>query len=299
MKVLAINKNTKKKEIIESLNKDYRPLWIILDQNEYKELYKFIKDEDIVEDILEQQRPRYSNYTNFDLIILQYPSKTYFEDKSMIKIVMILIKGKDLVITMINTDIKIFDRYLNICKNKWVSKYVVISDLVDYLTEKTIDYIEDFGSIIDEFIGKILKEDYSKELMYKMLNISTNLFYLSKILIANYEALDKYLINNPIDDEDFEKNIRHRLLYAVDLVDTIREELKNAVNLYMSMVSNSMNEKVSMLTVLATILMVPSMIAGFFGMNVNVPNLDFWFIVSGSILISLLLAYIFYKLFKY
>jgi len=66
MKVLAINKNTKKKEIIESLNKDYRPLWIILDQNEYKELYKFIKDEDIVEDILEQQRPRYSNYTNFD-----------------------------------------------------------------------------------------------------------------------------------------------------------------------------------------------------------------------------------------
>jgi len=52
-------------------------------------------------------------------------------------------------------------------------------------------------------------------------------------------------------------------------VETYREQCSDLVNLYMSSVSNRMNEIMKVLTIIATIFIPLTFIAGIYGMNFN------------------------------
>ena len=47
-----------------------------------------------------------------------------------------------------------------------------------------------------------------------------------------------------------------------------------------------MNEAIYRLTILGTVVLIPTLVSGLFGMNVPLPNLSFWQITISSILLS-------------
>jgi magnesium transporter len=60
----------------------------------------------------------------------------------------------------------------------------------------------------------------------------------------------------------------------VESVDTYRDLLSSAMDLHLSVLSNRMNQVMKTLTVISTILMSASLIAGIYGMNFeNMPEL--------------------------
>jgi magnesium transporter len=63
--------------------------------------------------------------------------------------------------------------------------------------------------------------------------------------------------------------------------------LNNITNLYLSALSTKMNENMYKLTIIGSILLVPTVIASLYGMNVQLPPLGFWEIVWVSIALSL------------
>ncbi len=302
MLALVLDKNSKKKKIIKNIedleNEEYRPLWIhINDPSNIESIQKYLNaDFDLLEDILEEQRPRFTSYKRFNVLVLHYPVENFFETRETIQITFILFKN--LVISISNRESNIIKNTFKKLKNIWISKNSVLSEIIDEFTEKTIDLIEMYDDIIDEITKIILKEEYDKSLVYKIISLKTNQHYLTRILNANIDAISKLMVYENIDDVYFEKNIKNRLLYALDINETIKEELDNLMSLYMSLISNKMNEKINDLTVLATAFMIPTLISGFFGMNVNVPHWDFTMIVIGSIIISLIFAWITFKIMK-
>ncbi len=302
MLALILDKETKKKKIVKNIedleNEKYKPLWIhISDTSNIEAIQRYLKaDFDLLEDILEEQRPRFTTYKKFNVLVLHYPTENFFETRDTIQITFILFKN--LVISISNRESNIIKNSFKKLKNIWISKNFVLSEIIDEFTEKTIDLIEMYDDIIDEITKIILKEKYDKSLIYKIISLKTNQHYLTRILNANIDAITKLMIYENIDDVYFEKNIKNRLLYALDINETIKEELDNLMSLYMSFISNKMNEKINDLTVLATAFMIPTLISGFFGMNVNVPNWDFTMIVLGSIIISLVFAWIIFKIIK-
>ena len=114
MLALVLDKKTKKKKIVKNIsdleNKNYKPLWInISDSSNIESIQKYLKaDFDLLEDILEDQRPRFTTYKRFNILVLHYPVENFFETRETIQITFILFK---------NLVISINNRESNIIKN--------------------------------------------------------------------------------------------------------------------------------------------------------------------------------------
>jgi magnesium transporter len=73
----------------------------------------------------------------------------------------------------------------------------------------------------------------------------------------------------------FLRDVYDHCVQVVDTTETLREVLSGAMDLYMSGVSNRMNEVMKVLTIIATIFMPLTFIAGIYGMNFKfMPELE-------------------------
>jgi len=87
---------------------------------------------------------------------------------------------------------------------------------------------------------------------------------------------------------------------ALEMANVYTNILSSTMEAYASIISNNLNVVIQRLTLFTIILMVPTLIASFFGMNVGVPfdaapgsPISFYGIVGISLLVSLLLAWFF------
>ncbi len=87
------------------------------------------------------------------------------------------------------------------------------------------------------------------------------------------------------DMERYYRDLYDHLIRISDLVDSYRDLLTGAMDVYLSTVSNRLNEVMKRLTIVATIFMPLTWITGFFGMNFGrlVLNITGWpaFLVFG------------------
>jgi magnesium transporter len=89
-----------------------------------------------------------------------------------------------------------------------------------------------------------------------------------------------------LDERDYFRDIYDHLIRISDLIDSYRDLLSGATDLYLSTVSNRQNDVMKQLTVIATIFLPLSFITGFFGMNfaflvTNVIHANWTFFVLG------------------
>ena len=70
-----------------------------------------------------------------------------------------------------------------------------------------------------------------------------------------------------VGEDHYYRDVYDHLIRISDLVDSYRDLLTGAMDLYLSMVSNRLNEVMKRLTIVATIFMPLTWIVGFFGMN--------------------------------
>jgi magnesium transporter len=92
-----------------------------------------------------------------------------------------------------------------------------------------------------------------------------------------------------LDERDYFRDIYDHLIRISDLIDSYRDLLSGATDLYLSTVSNRQNDVMKQLTVIATIFLPLSFITGFFGQNFAYLVTDlirtpwtFWVIGVGS-----------------
>src|SRR5262249_8155530 len=63
------------------------------------------------------------------------------------------------------------------------------------------------------------------------------------------------------------------IVSVIDLLEAHREVVTSLVEVYLSLVSNRLNEIMRVLTVIATLFIPPTFIVGIYGMNFNMPEL--------------------------
>ena len=118
--------------------------------------------------------------------------------------------------------------------------------------------------------------------MRKVITPQRDLFARSVDQIAELPGL-------ALDERDYFRDVYDHLIRISDLIDSYRDLLSGATDMYLSTVSNRQNEVMKQLTVIATIFLPLSFITGFFGMNFGylVTNLirsdwTFWVVGVGS-----------------
>ena len=130
-----------------------------------------------------------------------------------------------------------------------------------------------------------------KSLVYFVNTLSSN-----ELLKMKMKRSDFLKIRNDEDTTDLFEDIIIDNSQALEMANVYTNILNGTMEAYASIISNNLNVVIQRLTLITIILMVPTLVASFYGMNVPVPfkssdTSSFYYILIFSLVISLLLSW--------
>ena len=142
--------------------------------------------------------------------------------------------------------------------------------LAEDLVETYQPIIEDLDDEADKLETVVLERADPKALR-KIQDIKRQGFELRKLLGPQRDIFGEFVRRDfPfIQGENlvYFQDVYNRMIRLFDMLDTVREIMSGSLDIYLSTISNKLNEVMKVLTVAATILMLGSFFTGFFGMN--------------------------------
>lgn len=145
-----------------------------------------------------------------------------------------------------------------------------------------------------EIAETVLKKSMKNQELFKLLNIQKSLVYFETSLKANELVMEKTLKGKVIklyeEDEDILEDAIIENKQAMEMSQIYTDILKGTMDAYGSIISNNLNVVMKFLTSITIFLAVPTMISGFWGMNVSVPfaqnGVGFWIIIAFSVVLT-------------
>ncbi|HJP65696.1 MAG TPA: CorA family divalent cation transporter, partial [Actinomycetota bacterium] len=99
--------------------------------------------------------------------------------------------------------------------------------------------------------------------------------------------------------EPYYRDVYDHVLRATDFLDSLRDNLGGALDAYLGVVSNRLNEVMKQLTSWAAIILIPTLIAGIYGMNfVHMPELRWRFGYAYALALMFGAGFLLYRMFK-
>jgi magnesium transporter len=176
----------------------------------------------------------------------------------------------------------------------------------DYLAYALIDAVVDHYFIILETIGatiESLEEDLlgepTPETLQRIHELKRELIYTRKQVWPLREMINTVIRGelSMVREETivFFKDVYDHTIQIVDTIESYRDILSGMLDLYLSTISNRMNEVMKVLTIIATIFIPITFVAGIYGMNFkSMPELEWkwgyvavWCLIVGIALIMI------------
>ncbi|MDE5897684.1 MAG: magnesium transporter CorA family protein [Treponemataceae bacterium] len=114
----------------------------------------------------------------------------------------------------------------------------------------------------------------NKEIL-QLLSLEKSLVYFTTSLKSNQLLLEKFrktrLLSLDTDDMDWLDDVEIDNRQAIEMADTYRNVLVGILDAFSSIISNNLNNYMKKLAILNIIMMVPTFITSFFGMNFPLP----------------------------
>ena len=235
-----------------------------------------------LEDILNtEQRPKLENFEENIYIVLKMLS---LQDKCIITEQVSLILGQNFIISFqegIEGDVfnplreRLRTNKGNIRK---VGADYIAYALIDAIIDNyflILEYLGDkIGQIEDEVIQKpslkTIKEMHG--LKREILILRKSVWPLREV-INNLQRSESILIKD--STKIYLRDVYDHTIQVIDTLETFRDMLSSMLEIYLSSTNNKINEAMRTLTIIATIFMPPTFIAGIYGMNFKyMPELD-------------------------
>jgi magnesium transporter len=229
----------------------------------------------ILEDIVNTgQRPKLEDFEQFIFIVLKMLH--YDEEDKEIKPEQIsLILGASFVISFQEKE---GDPFYHIRERIRNGKGRIRKMKTDYLAYALVDAIVDHYFIILEKLGEdieFLEEelitDPRPETLQAIHNLKKEMIFLRKSVwplrevIRSLEKGESSLIHE--STTIYLRDVYDHTIRIIETVETFRDIVSGMVDIYISSVSNKMNEVMKVLTIIATIFIPLTFIAGIYGMN--------------------------------
>jgi magnesium transporter len=152
--------------------------------------------------------------------------------------------------------------------------------LLDAIVDGYFVVLETFGEMIEDIEEEVIAAP-DRETLQSVYTIKRSLIALRRSIwplrevVAVLERGDSPLIR--ATTLIYLRDVYDHTIQAADTVETYRDMAASLLDIYLSGQSNRMNEIMKLLTVIATIFIPLTFIAGVYGMNfVDMPELHFW-----------------------
>jgi magnesium transporter len=173
--------------------------------------------------------------------------------------------------------------------------------LVDVVIDSAFPLLEDLGERIEDLEDRVL-ENPDKTILTTLHQLKRDLLLLRRALWPQREVISRMIQHDAelVDEtmRPYFSDCYDHAVQVIDLIETYREMLSGMLDIYLSSLSNRMNDIMRVLTVIATIFIPLTFIVGVYGMNFdNIPETHWhygYFIVWGimvTLAVGMLLAF--------
>lgn len=229
----------------------------------------------VLEDVAtDDQRPKMDEYDDHLFIVLNMLS--YNEERREVEAEQIsLILGNNYVISFQEAGGDVFDpNRIRIRKNKGKIRkagadYLLYS-LIDTIVDHYYVILEKIGERIEELEDYILEDPTPKKLN-ELYSLKRQIIFLKRSvwplreLIIKLQREESPLIKNTT--QIYIKDVYDHTIQIIETIESYRDILAGMIDVYMSSISNRMNQVMKVLTVISTIFIPLTFITGIYGMN--------------------------------
>lgn len=237
----------------------------------------------VMEDIMNtDQRPKMEDYEEYLYVVCRMISNGKNGDIATEQISIVL--GENFVLSFHEgAEGDVFNLIRDRLRNskgrirKMGADYLAYS-LLDVVVDNYFVVLEKFGEKIEQLEAELIKNPTQKTLQ-KIYQFKRELIFLHNAVWPLREVVSALGKNeSPLIKEStapYLRDVYDHVIHVIDSVDIYREMLTGMLDMYLSSVSNRLNEVMKVLTVIATIFMPLTFLAGLYGMNFkHMPELE-------------------------
>jgi magnesium transporter len=256
-----------------------------------------------LEDIVHvEQRPKFEDYDNYVVAIMKmitYDTEVRAEQLSIVLLDRMVISFQEPHGGDAFDIIRIRLRQAKGRVRKHGADYLAYA-LMDAVVDHYFHAIEKIGDIV-EVIEEDIISNSNKESLLKLHDLKREMIYLRKQvwplrdMISNMVRSETKLIKPSTDV--YLRDLQDHVTRIIDTVETYRDLLSGIMDIYLSTNANKMNEVMKMLTIMSSIFIPVTFIAGVYGMNFEyMPELKspVGYAICWAVMLSIMIGLVIY-----
>lgn len=263
----------------------------------------------LVDSLDRDEVSRFDTEDEVDLVVINTPiyNDNLIEDESFFFTIPIgVISKKDYIITISPYKNRVIDHFLeNRTKsfNPANQSHFVI-DIFDRNVYYFLYYLREINRQRNVFEKEIYISSKSSDLK-KVLNLQKSLVYFvtnlrsNGLLMTKIKRIDFLKIKQNEDMSDFLEDVIVDNSQASEMANIYTNIINGTMEAFASIISNNLNVVMQRLTAVTIILMVPTLVASFYGMNVHLPfensEFSYLYIILFAVIMSMVLGYFFLR----
>ena len=254
----------------------------------------------VLEDVVNiAQRPKIDEYDDYIFVSLKM---LYYDDEQQIVSEQVsFVLGKNYVLSFQEAEGDVFDQVRNRLRQSKGRVRNMKSDyllyvLIDAIVDHYFSVIEILGDKIEDFETAIFAGNIEDDVSQKIQNLKREILRVRRAIFPLREVINRIEKNeSPLIQKKtitYYRDIYDHLIQVSENIDIYREMIWSLMDMYMTTISNKMNEVMKVLTIMASIFIPLTFIAGIYGMNFEyIPELQYkysYFILWGVMIIMFL-----------
>lgn len=288
-------------EKIRSFNEE-KSAWVQVDAHEVETIRLVQEKYQISDEMLtysldrnERARVEFDSETQAFLLIFNVPHREKTENHYETSPMTFIIKGGRLfTFTTVKTQYvnELMERILH--KTPLQGEYSLLFHTLFVISDAFFPLIEEVNSQRTRLNNKLREKTTNKNLI-AMSDLEIGLVYLvsatkqNAVLLQQVQAQSIYHHLNEVEKEQLEDALIEAK-QAVEMTQLASQVLEQLSGAYNNLLNNNLNDTMKFLTIWSLLLTVPTIVTGFFGMNVPLPFSNSMFGWGIAMLISIVLA---------
>ncbi len=225
--------------------------------------------------LLETHVPKLDDWGNYLYIVLNYMNINAHRNHWETEVDELdIFLGQNYIVTHHDYPIKAIEDTWAACdrdqRNVQDGPDHLLYKITDHLVAEYMPVVEKIDAAIDQIEDQVFDRPTPRTLE-KLFALKRVLLAMRRILLPQREVLNKlarddYKVIDP-KDRIFFRDIYDHLVRLHDLNESLRDLVGGALDTYLSVINNRMNEVMKTLTIITTLFMPLTFLTGFFGMN--------------------------------
>ncbi len=164
----------------------------------------------------------------------------------------------------------------------------VLAEVLDEIAEGYVDVVERLNGSIDGLETRLFQKKGALALR-EIFSMKKDVVHMRRVCgpqreVVNRLARGEFAVVSK-EEALYFRDIYDHVYRTTELLESLRDVLTSALEVYLTIMANRTNEIMKVLTLFSIGIMSASLVAGIYGMNVKLPmtggKVDFWLILAG------------------